>query len=140
MKSRAHRGGKNNGFTLLELVIVLALTALLITLAAPSWLTYVARAHRADAIATLLGVAACQERLRATRGRYDTRHCLPADEERYRYRYAVADPGPGPTFTVRAEPAAAQLSDPCGALVLTSNGMRRAEAPTADAAACWSAR
>jgi type IV pilus assembly protein PilE len=128
------------GFTLLELVVVLALTALLMTLAAPSWLAYVERAHRADAIARLLGVAACQERLRATRGRYDTRRCLPADEARYRFRYADATAGPGPAFSVRAEPVAAQLGDPCGTLVLTSAGMRRAEAPAADAAACWSAR
>ena len=125
---------------MLELLIVLAIAALIVTLATPSWLAYVARAHRADAIAMLLGVAACQERLRATQGRYDTRHCLPEGQGRYRYRYAGAPPGPRRSFTVRAEPGAAQLGDPCGTLVLTNDGMRSAEAPAADPAACWAAR
>ena len=59
-------GGRAGGFTLLELVIVLAVTAVLMLLAAPSFQTQLRQARRADGQTALVRLAMAQERLRAS--------------------------------------------------------------------------
>jgi type IV pilus assembly protein PilE len=54
--------GRLRGFTLIELVVCVALVALLTSLAVPAYRQYVRRAARADATAALLRIAANQER------------------------------------------------------------------------------
>lgn len=128
------------GFTLLETMVVLVITALLVSLAVPAWRQYVLRAHRAEAIGALMRIAACQERTRAARGRYDDATCLPPSDEHYRYSYEEAGETNGSAFIARAEPLRAQAADTCGTLTLGHDGARRAHGPTADGSACWSAR
>jgi type IV pilus assembly protein PilE len=123
------------GFTLVEVVIAVALVAVLMALAAPSYFTYVQRAHRTEAIALLLRVAACQERTRARTGAYDASKCLPAALPRYHFDYGS---GTGPmAWTVQARPLAAQLGDNCGMLALDHDGSRSAEG---NGQKCWSGR
>ncbi|MGD9387709.1 MAG: type IV pilin protein [Gammaproteobacteria bacterium] len=59
-----------HGFTLLEVLICLALAAILATLAVPAWQSVLERARRADAAAALYAVANAQERYRLVYGRY----------------------------------------------------------------------
>ena len=61
------------GFTLLELTIVLAIVAVLATLALPAYRSYWLRAHRAEARAALMSLAAAQEQY------YLTCHAYVAD-------------------------------------------------------------
>jgi type IV pilus assembly protein PilE len=123
------------GFTLIELVIVTALVALLMTLAMPSYQSFVMRAHRVEAIAGLLQVAQCQERHRARTGAYDDHSCLPGSHARYSFAYL---PGMGSQgWTVLAQPLAAQQSDACGTLSLAHTG---AHSASGDEFRCWSGR
>ncbi|WP_123033085.1 type IV pilin protein [Haliea alexandrii] len=60
---RANFNAKTStGFTLIELMIVLAILAIIIVIALPSYQQHVTRANRADAQATLLAFAQAMER------------------------------------------------------------------------------
>ena len=53
---------KNRGVTLIELVVVVAILALLASIAVPSYRQYVLRSNRAEAKSALLTLAAAQEK------------------------------------------------------------------------------
>ena len=58
------------GMTLTELVVALAIVALLMGIAVPSYRSHVLRAHRSEAMRALLALAAEQERYFLVTGRY----------------------------------------------------------------------
>jgi type IV pilus assembly protein PilE len=58
------------GFSLIELIVALAVVALLSTIALPSFLQQIRKARRADAIAGVLRVQQAQERYRAVQPNY----------------------------------------------------------------------
>jgi type IV pilus assembly protein PilE len=64
------------GFTLIELMIVVAVIGVLAALALPSFLDSVRKGRRADAVATLTQVQQAQERWRANRGSYASNDVL----------------------------------------------------------------
>ncbi len=53
---------KSEGFSLIELMIVVSIAALLMALAVPGYRQYVQRANRVDATTALLKIAAAQEK------------------------------------------------------------------------------
>lgn len=61
----------NNGFTLIELMIVVAIIGIIAAIAYPSYTQYVERARRTDAQGALMGLAAAMERHRTTNGSYE---------------------------------------------------------------------
>lgn len=125
------------GFSLVELVVVLAVAALLMTLATPSYQRYLDRAHRTEAIAHMLSIAGCQERIRSLNGNYDHSRCLPEPGERYTFAFSDArDHG----FMLVAQPRARQSDDPCGSLMLDHLGQRHVGAAGADVYRCWTGR
>lgn len=63
----------DRGVTLLELLIALAIAAILAAIAYPSYRQHLVRAHRTEAIQSLLAVAAEQERHHLAHGRYAER-------------------------------------------------------------------
>ena len=52
---------RSAGMTLIEIVLVVGLLGLLLSLAMPSYQSYLLRGHRVEAIRLLLTAAACQE-------------------------------------------------------------------------------
>lgn len=60
----------NKGFTLIELMIVVAIVGIIAAIAYPSYTEYVERARRSDAQGALMGLAAAMERHRASNGNY----------------------------------------------------------------------
>ncbi|MBI2771381.1 MAG: prepilin-type N-terminal cleavage/methylation domain-containing protein [Burkholderiales bacterium] len=72
MKSpKTDRGNPESGFTLIELMIVVAIVGIIAAVALPSYTSYVARARRADARVTLLQAAQFMQRFYAANDRYD---------------------------------------------------------------------
>lgn len=128
---------RRRGFSLIELVIVLTITALLMSLAVPAYEQYLDRSHRTQAVARLMAVAGCQERVRTVQGAYDADRCLPVGQARYAFAYA---PNGARGYLVLARPMGPQADDPCGTLMLDHLGNRRVSAARADSTRCWSGR
>lgn len=141
------RHKSNRGFTLIELMTVVAVVGILTAIALPSYSEYIRRGHRADARAGLLQAAQYLERAATANGVYPTSvgtFALPATlswsgDAAKRYTIAVA--GTASTFTLTAtrKTGTAQAGDKCGELTLTQAGVRGASPLSAGATIpeCW---
>ena len=94
---------KYNGFTLIELMIVVAIIAIIAAIAYPSYSNYVYRARRADAQEMLMRVAAAQERYYTNMNNYATTTQLAFSDlsEQNHYKVSV-NLGKGAGFYVNA--------------------------------------
>ncbi|MES2715247.1 MAG: type IV pilin protein [Pseudomonadota bacterium] len=127
------------GFTLIELMIVLAIAALLLALALPSYNDSMRRGRRSDASDVVVGVQHAQERWRGLNPVYsDSLTALnqPSTSMGGYYRLALtAATGAGYTLTATAVTGKGQEHDSgCATLTVTvANGV-----PAYTPAGCWS--
>ena len=134
------RAARPNGFSTLELVVAMAILAVLLTIAVPTYRQYVERAGRAEAIRQILATADCQERIRAENGHYDTTRCLEnVESDDYRFRIQPAGDSSSAGFKILAEPVHL-AGNRCGTLGLDHAGNRSITAEHGTRAACWGGR
>lgn len=137
MKARAQTNLRSTGFTLIELMITVAVLAIIVSVAYPSYQDHIRKGHRAKAQALLMDMAMRQsQRLMDVRSyAADTGTLgvtIPTEVSNY-YTIAInAVAGPPPTYTLRATPKSAQAKDKCGELSLNQAGSK-----TAAVANCW---
>lgn len=126
-----------HGFTLIELMIVVAIIAVLAAVVYPSYSLYVFRARRADGQEMLMRVAAAQERYYTNFNKYasalgtgglgfgTSSSCSAGDSERCYYNVSIGGLGTdSQTFTLTATPKGAQAADKCKNLTLTNTGLK----------------
>ena len=120
------------GFTLIEVMIVVALIAVLAAVALPAYQDSVRKARRTDARGALTTVAQLMERRNTERNSYagatlgsGATDLYPATTENKHYTLALSNLAPA-MFTITATPAGKQSLDPCGAYTLTHAGIRGA--------------
>ena len=130
------------GFTLLELLITVAIAAVLAAIALPSYQDYVTRARRLDGQTTLLEAAQFMERFYTQNGSYAgavlpaTLAVSPAGSTADGVLYNVTLVALTPTaYTLQATPANGQVNDACGNLTFNQNGVRGVGSSTV--ADCW---
>jgi len=136
------RGRRSKGFSLIELLVVVAVIALLTGLALPGYQAYLQRARRTDAREALLRGAQWLERVASIHGQYPETAAYPAalalsGAGHYRIQYLPsADLA---AYTLTAQRQGVQASDPCGDLVLDQAGQRSVLNPAAGSppAECW---
>ncbi len=121
-----HTRRATRGFTLIEVMIVVVIVAILATIAFPAFTEQVRKSRRADCGGTLLQNANAMERHFTLNNSYVGAPALiqcPADGGDQ--TYAVTAPTLNATaFTLRADPAGAQVGDRCGALTVTHTGIK----------------
>jgi type IV pilus assembly protein PilE len=144
--NRAARG-RPNGFTLIELMIVVALIAILTAIAYPSYVSHVSKTRRADAKTALLDLAARQERFFSINNVYATTPgqlgysgtAFPVDVQTSSQAYyqLTASANPSTTFAASAVPTGAQSNDSCGTYTVNQLGVQGNGNNTTASADCW---
>lgn len=123
------------GFTLFELMVTLAIMAIVATLAFPSYMDSVRKSRRADAQAKMREFEVFAARMFTVDSDYscfeDGGDCDPPTGDDY-YSYSVAMDGASLTYTLTATPQGTQEEDSCGTMTVTQTG-----AVTAEGSGCW---
>lgn len=117
-----------SGFTLIEVMITVAIVAILSAIALPSYQEYVRRSHRAEARAGLQQAATWMERAATAQGVYPLTAAFPdslksVPSKRYTIGLNSTD-GAIWTLTASRVAGSAQVNDKCGSYTLTNTGLR----------------
>jgi type IV pilus assembly protein PilE len=142
---------RHGGFTLMEVLVTVAIIGILAAVAIPAYTAYLSRANRSDARAQLLEAAAFLQRCFSQNNDY---RCAPASPAAMAAPFAQSPPtgtakynisvtaggGVGSTtYTLMATRTGSMASDECGDLTLTHAGVRGVASAVAGrtAADCW---
>lgn len=139
------------GFTLVELMITVAIIAILTAIAYPSYQQYILKSHRVDAKTALLDLATRQERFFTLQNTYTSAPLAlgygatsfpmtvqSGDQSYYALSMQqVNNAASSPTYTAIATPIGAQQRDTCGTYSINQLGVQTNTGNTTPTAQCW---
>ena len=129
MKNSLKNCFKQSGFTLIELMVVVAIVGILAAIAYPSYTQYTIRVNRAAAQSEMMAIANRQQQFLLTNRNYVDKgtleasgYALPTDlANKYNYTIALGG-GAVPFYTLTFTPEGMQASD--GNLTINSDGVK----------------
>lgn len=133
---------RQKGFTLIELMIAVAIVGILTSVGYPSYQNYIRKAKRVEAQGALVSFATAMEQWRVeNNGKYSGAVAtdifaaqVPTDESGTKtYDLDFYETPTDMAYKLKAVPVAPQDSDECGTLTLDSTGVKGA----ALTAGCW---
>lgn len=135
------------GFTLLELMIAVAVVGILAAIAYPSYMEHIRKSRRAEAQGVLMDIAMRQQQSLLDARRYvdlDTEAKVqalvnvPTTVQNF---YTFQSPAPAttsiPTFSATAIPKGDQVNDKCGTLGVDQTGTKTASKDGVSVSDCW---
>jgi len=136
-------GRVQNGFTLIEIMIVVAIIGIIAAIAIPSYQNYVEETRRSTAQSHLMQVSQWMERRYSETFDYSDGGSAPALPDKFKFSpqerdasnafYEISFDGISEnSFTLQAEPINAHSGDACGILKLDEEGNKEAAE-----AGCW---
>jgi len=148
-----NHNNRQQGFTLIELMIVVVVIAILASLALPSYQESIAKARRADAQASLLAFAGAMERFFTEKDTYlgaagtqatpantgaprIINATVPLDGGTAYYNLTISA-ATATTFTLRATRTGVTAGDACGDFTFTHTGVKGLLNNTRAVADCW---
>jgi type IV pilus assembly protein PilE len=134
---------KNQGITLIELMITVAIVAILAAVAYPSYSKYVLTSHRTEAQSTLIRISNLEERYFMDNNAYGNLFNLGmtatsgattlTTDNGY---YTISVVTSSATYTLTATASGSQASDTdCQSLSIDQSGLKSSTASSADT--CW---
>ncbi|MDE2203449.1 MAG: type IV pilin protein [Burkholderiaceae bacterium] len=130
------------GFTLVELMITVAIVGILAVIAYPSFTSYIQKSRRADGKAALLAAAQKMEQYRSLSNTYAGAtlgasgvYASRSENGYYALSFSVA---PTQTlYTIQAAPQGGQATDACGTFSYDQAGNKAVSGGTLTASSCW---
>ncbi len=123
------------GFTLIELMVVVAIVGILASIAVPSYLQHVRKSRRAGGAACAVTATQQMERFYTTQLAYNASGAptsFTCDSATTPYYTVTTTASTATTYTISATPTGAQASDSCGTLSINQAGTK-----SPATAGCW---
>lgn len=137
------QGKREHGFSLIELMVVVAIIGLLASIALPSYQESIRKTKRGDAKAVLMQNAQFLERFFTQTNSYldgganPTLPTPPADGAAKYYDFSLSGTNTATAYTLQASPKGEMAGDACGTLTLNQAGVKGVSGASKPVEQCW---